>query len=328
GLVQEHKAKGGTVIVEEPKTGRILAMGSNPTFDPNNYRDYKVGDFLNPAVQAVYEPGSVFKVITMAAGIDAGKITPQTTYDDTGVLIENGRKIMNWDHKAYGIQTMTNVIEKSLNTGAAFAERQMGGAIFRKYLADFGLGEKTGIDLPGEVAGDLRQLTPNAPNIVYATASYGQGVAVTTVELINAVSALANGGLLMRPYVDATQKPEIVRRVIKPETAAAVAGMMVSAVDKAVIAHVDGYSLAGKTGTAFVPDFKTHAYTDQVINTYVGFGPTSDPRFVILIRLDEPEGAPLAGLTVVPAFRDLAQFILTYYDVPPDRLPPAPAPNP
>ncbi|HTY39668.1 MAG TPA: penicillin-binding protein 2 [Candidatus Paceibacterota bacterium] len=327
GLIQEHNAKAGTVIVEEPKTGRILAMGSNPTFDPNNYRDYKVEGFLNPAVQAIYEPGSVFKVITMAAGIDAGKITPQTTYNDTGVLIENGAKIMNWDHKAYGLQTMTNVIEKSLNTGAAFAERTMGGTIFRKYLTAFGFGEKTGIDLPGEVAGDFHQLTSNAPNIVYATASYGQGVAVTTIELINAVSAIANGGLLMRPYIDATQKPEVIRRVISPETAAAVTGMMVSAVDKAVIARLDSYTLAGKTGTAFVPDFKTHTYTDQVINTYVGFGPTSDPRFVILIRLDEPEGAPLAGLTVVPAFRDLAQFILTYYDIPPDRAPAAPGPS-
>jgi len=295
-------------------------MGSYPTFDPNRYSEAELGDFLNPVTQQIYEPGSVFKIITMAAGIDAGKIATSTTFNDTGVLILNGKKIQNWDHKAYGRVTMTNVIEKSLNTGAAFAERTTGDKIFTDYVTKFGFGEPTGVDLPYELKGDLRRLNPSSPAIAFATASFGQGVAVTQMGLINAVAAIANDGELMRPYVNADLAPHSVRTVITKKTADAVTEMMVSAVDKADVASISGYSIAGKTGTAQVPDFVHGGYTDKVINTYVGFGPTSNPRFAILIKLNEPEGAPVAGLTVVPAFRDLAQFILNYFNIPPDRL--------
>jgi len=319
-LVMKHRATGGSVIVEEPRTGKILAMGSYPTFDPNRYSEAELGDFLNPVTQQIYEPGSVFKIITMAAGIDAGKIATSTTFNDTGVLILNGKKIQNWDHKAYGRVTMTNVIEKSLNTGAAFAERTTGDKIFTDYVTKFGFGEPTGVDLPYELKGDLRRLNPSSPAIAFATASFGQGVAVTQMGLINAVAAIANDGELMRPYVNADLAPHSVRTVITKKTADAVTEMMVSAVDKADVASISGYSIAGKTGTAQVPDFVHGGYTDKVINTYVGFGPTSNPRFAILIKLNEPEGAPVAGLTVVPAFRDLAQFILNYFNIPPDRL--------
>ncbi len=319
-IIDEHRAKGGTVIVEDPMTGKVLAMGSFPNFDPNTYSISEIKNFVNPAVQDLYEPGSVFKVLTMAAGIDAGKITPETTYNDIGSLTLNGRTIRNWDLRAYGLMTMTNVIEKSLNTGAAFAETMTGNATFRQYLERFGFNEKTGIDLPGEVKGDIRQLTPKAPQIAWATASFGQGVAVTPLGLLNAVSAIANGGKLMRPYVNARLEPQKLHDVIRPETAAAVTPMMVSAVDKAEIAKVAGYTLAGKTGTAYIPDFKNGGYTDKVINTYVGFGPTGAPRFAILVKLVEPEGAPVAGLTVVPAFRALSEFMLNYYNIPPDRI--------
>jgi cell division protein FtsI/penicillin-binding protein 2 len=319
-LVQTHRARGGSVIVEEPKTGKILAMGSYPTFDPNNYKEADLRNFLNPAIQEIYEPGSVFKIITMAAGIDSGKITPETSFVDTGSIVVSGKKIQNWDQKAHGKVTMTNVIEQSINTGAAFAERQTGDNIFREYVTKFGFGEKTGIDLPGEIKGDLRQLRPGAAAVAFATASFGQGVAVTQIELINAFSAIANGGELMQPYINAALKPKTIRRIITPATAEAVTQMMVSAVDKANIAKIKGYAVAGKTGTAQVPDFLKGGYTDKLIHTYVGFGPVKNPRFVILLKLDEPQGAPLAGTTVVPAFRDLAQFILNYYEVPPDRL--------
>jgi cell division protein FtsI/penicillin-binding protein 2 len=319
-LVQIHHGKSGNVIIEEPKTGKILAMGSYPTFDPNNYKEANLSDFLNPAVQQIYEPGSVFKIITMAAGIDSGKITPETTFIDTGTLVVSGKKIQNWDHKAHGKVTMTNVIEQSINIGAAFAERQTEDDTFREYVAKFGFGEKTGVDLPGEIKGDLRQLRRSAPAVAFATASFGQGVAVTPIELINAFSAIANGGALMRPYLNAALEPKTTRRIITPAAAEAVTQMMVSAVDKADVAKIKGYAVAGKTGTAQVPDFLKGGYTDELIHTYVGFGPVKNPRFVILIKLDEPQGAPLAGTTVVPAFRDLAQFILNYYDVPPDRL--------
>lgn len=318
--IKAHRAKGGSVIVQDPKTGRILAMGSYPNFDPNRYQEFDLSVFLNPVTEQIYEPGSVFKVFTMAAGIDAGTITPETRFYDSGSVTLNGKKIQNWDSKAHGWVTMTNVLEESLNTGAAFAERETGHKIFKSYLSKFGFEEKTGIDLPGEVKGDLRQLHPRAPAILFATASFGQGVAVTPIELINAVSAIANGGNLMRPSLYAEREPHVIRTVIQSSTARQVTAMMVSAVDKAKVAQVSGYSLAGKTGTAQVPDLTRGGYTDRVVHTYAGFGPASDPRFAILIKLNEPEGAPLAGTTVVPAFRDLAEFILNYYNVPPDRI--------
>ena len=319
-LVSNHKATGGTVIVQDPQTGKILALESNPGFNPNTYGKFSLETFLNPAIQSIYEPGSVFKVITMAAGIDSGKITPETTYVDTGLLRVSGKEIRNWDLKTYGKVTMTNVLEKSINTGAAFAERQIGHGLFKDYLEGFGFGDKTGLDFPGELGGYLRRLGLKSPEIAFATASFGQGVAVTPIEMINAFSAIANGGELMRPLLTSEVEPKAIRRVISREAARLTSEMMMSALDKAEIGKINSYQLAGKTGTAQVPDFKKGGYTDKVINTYIGFGPLSNPRFTILIKLNEPEGAPLAGTTVVPAFRDLAQFILNYYNIPPDRL--------
>jgi cell division protein FtsI/penicillin-binding protein 2 len=328
-LIDEHNAEGGTIIVQEPKTGKILAMGSFPSFDPNSYSESEIGNFINPAVQAVYEPGSVFKLITMSAGIDSGKITPETSYFDSGSVTLNGKTVKNWDLKAHGELTMTEVIEGSINTGTIFAQRKMGEDIFYNYLVKFGFSEPTGISLPGEVSGKINNLK-KGKDIDFATASYGQGIAVTPLEMINSVSAIANGGTLMKPFVLADEEPEAVRKVISEETASKIAKMMVSAVDKNVLAGVANYSVAGKTGTAFIPDFNKGGYTDDVINTYVGFAPACakaaageavcDPRFVILIKLIKPEGSPLAGQTVVPAFREMTQFILNYYGIAPDRL--------
>jgi len=318
-LVKEKDAEAGSVIVQEPSTGKILAMAGFPNFDPNNYSKSELKNFLNTNVQSVYEPGSVFKVITMAVGIDSGKITPDTTYVDTGSVTLNGRTIKNWDNKAHGKQTMTGVIEQSINTGAVFAEQKTGHDIFYNYLLKFGLNELTDIDLPGEVKGNLENLK-RGRDIHFATASFGQGVSVTPIELISAISALANDGVLMKPLILADDKPQVARRVIKPETAKAVTQMMASAVKKNVLADIPNYAVAGKTGTAFVPDFNHGGYTDEVINTYAGFAPASSPKFVILVKLDKAAGAPLAGQTVVPAFRELAQFILNYYNIAPDEL--------
>ncbi len=324
GLIKTTKSKEGAFIVEEPATGKILAMGGYPSFDPNNYSDANVADFINPAVQKIYEPGSVVKLITMSAGIDTGKITPKTTYVDKGFVVINGRRIENHDfrtHGPYGLINMTTVIENSLNLGAIFAENKTGNEVFRNYMVKFGLQDKTGIDLPGEVAGSLRPLfTKYVPQVNYATASFGQGVAVTPLELINAIAAIANGGQMMRPYINAELGPKALARVISSSTAEQVTQMMVSAVDNAGVTSISGYSIAGKTGTANVPDPKNKGYFDKVVDTYVGFGPSKNPRFIALIKVDEPEGAPVAALTVVPAFRELAQFILNYYNVAPDRL--------
>jgi len=318
-LIKEYEAIGGTVIVEEPKTGKILAMANFPNFDPNKYWNYNLANFLNPAVQAVYEPGSVFKLFTMAAGIDSGKISPQTTYVDTGSVTLNGKTIRNFELKVYSKQTMTNVIEHSINTGAVFAQQRIGNDLFYDYLKKFGFTETTGITLPGEIKGNLNNLVKGR-DINYATASFGQGVAVTPLQLINAVCAIANGGKLMKPYILADEKPQEIRQVISESAARVVTEMMVSAVKVNIVADIPNYSVAGKTGTAFIPNFNTGGYTEDVINTYVGFAPAFDPKFTILIKIEKPKGAINAGRSVVPAFRKFAEFLLNYYQVPPDKI--------
>jgi cell division protein FtsI/penicillin-binding protein 2 len=318
-LVKEKNAIGGTVIVEEPSTGKILAMANDPSFDPNEYNKSPLETFLNPAVQGLYEPGSVFKPITMAIGLDTGAITPEMTYYDPGYFTADGKTIKNWDLKEHGTLTMTNVIEQSINTGTVFAEKKIGHKTFYEYLVKFGIKDLTGITLPGETGGRLTPLEKYPRDINFATASYGQGVAVTPIRLLAALSTLANAGEMREPYIVEGAPAGLPRKIITAEAAAKATRMMVSAVQKAKIADIPNYTVAGKTGTAFKPDFKNGGYTDKVINTYIGFAPASKPRFIALIKLDEPENAPLAGTTVVPAFRELAEFILNYYTIPPDR---------
>ena len=321
GLVENYNARGGTVIVAEPQTGKIRAFANTPTFDPNVYKDFPLSRFLNPAVQAIYEPGSILKVITMSAGIDSRAITPETTYTDYGEVRVKDRVMKNWDGKAYGLATMTQVLERSINTGAVFAEQKTGHQVFYDYLRKFGFGEKTGIVLPGELAGSLKPLEARPfSDVQYATASFGKGISVTPLQMLQAISAIANKGTLMKPLIIEGDKPQTVRRVISEGAARAVTTMMVSAVEKAEIARIPGYRIAGKTGTAQVPDFVHGGYTLDVINTYVGFGPASNPQIIVLVKLDKPAGAPLAGQTIVPAFRELMQFALNYYNIPPDNL--------
>lgn len=320
-LIPKFKAVGGTIIIEEPRTGKILALASSPNFDPNAYADFPVRNFLNPAVQSVYEPGSAMKPITMAAAIDTGVLASSSTFTDKGYVTLNGRTIRNANDKVYGTITMTNVLEQSVNMGAVYAESKVGNRQFYEYLKRFGFGMPTNIDLPDEVSGSLRNLEKkDTRQIDFATASFGQGTAVTPLQLVNAFAAIANGGLLMRPYVDASAEPYVVGRAISEETARTVAGMLESAVRVNKLAVIPSFQVAGKTGTALVPDFRSGGYTDELIHTYVGFAPVSDPRFVILTKLDKPQVGELAGLTVVPAFRELAEFTLNYYNVPPDNL--------
>lgn len=318
-LMQEWGAESATIIVQEPATGKIRALGHVPTFNPNTYSEYPISSFLDPAVESVYEPGSVFKIVTMAAGLDSGKITPDTTYTDTGSVVLNGRKIQNWDLKSHGVQTMRQVIEKSLNTGTIFAERKTGHDVFTEYVKNFGFGKKTGIQLPGEVSGSLKNLEKGR-DVNYATASFGQGISVTPIQMMSAVSAIANGGLLIKPRIREDQEQEIVRRVLRPEIAKAMSDILVGVVDLNFVAHIPQYKVAGKTGTAFIPDFVHGGYTENVINTYVGFAPASDPKFAILIKLVKPKNAPLAGQTVVPVFKKLTEYLLNYYQVAPDRV--------
>ncbi len=321
-LVNKYNAEGGCVIVQDPKTGKIIAMDSYPSFNPNNYSEFQIKDFLNPTVQSIYEPGSVFKVLTMAAGLDAGKLTPETTYVDKGFIKLDGYTIRNWDAEekgAHGLTTMTQVIENSLNTGASYAQQLIGKDLFYNYLIKFGFNEKTGIELPGEVSSNIKKLKTTNSAVDFATASFGQGIAVTPIAMINAFSVLANGGNLMKPYIMADTRPEIVRRVVSEESAKQAVKMMVSAVDKNIVAHIPGYYVAGKTGTAQIPAKGGYLY-NQFIDTYIGFAPAYDPKFVILLRIDKPAGGLLAGQTVVPVFKDLAEFLINYYNIPPDYI--------
>ncbi|MEK7479642.1 MAG: penicillin-binding protein 2 [Patescibacteria group bacterium] len=319
GLMETFNAKGGTIIVAEPSSGKILAMASEPTFEPNLYGKFPVENFINPATQSVYEPGSVMKPLTMVAGIDTGVITPETTYYDSGSVTLNEETIRNWDLKAHGKMSMKNVIEESINTGAVFAAQKTGKKNFVEYLKKFGFGKTTGIDLPDEVAGTISNVErKNSQDIDIATASFGQGISLTPIELISAFGSIANGGRLMRPYVNAASSPHAVREVMKKETAVAVTAMMESAVNKAAVASLPKHRIAGKTGTAEIADLQRGGYREAFNHTYVGFGPVSNPRFVALLKLEEPE-AILAGATVVPAFRELASFIISYYNIPPDK---------
>lgn len=323
-LVSTNDASGGSVIVEDPQTGKILAMAATPSFDPNNYGQSPIANFLNPTVESVYEPGSIFKVLTMAAGIDAGKITSSTTYDDKGYVNVNGAHITNYNLTTYGAYgpgtTMTEVIEHSINTGAIFAENQTGDAIFTEYMKKFRLDQPTGIDLPGEVAGNLSQLNPKSPQVDFDTAAYGQGVAVTPIELVQAVASIANGGVIMRPYVNAALAPEAVGRSISTSTADEVTAMMTAAIDDVVGAPaISGYALAGKTGSAYIPNPAGGGYLNELDDSYIGFGPTTDPKFIAFIRLNTLPVTSLAVDSVVPGFKQLAQYIINYYNIPPDR---------
>lgn len=317
--IEKFQATGGTVIVEDPKTGKIIALTNKPDFNPNEYGKADIKNFTNPAIQAQYEPGSVFKPLTMAAGIDTGAFTPDTTFVDKGSVTLNGKTVHNANNKVYGKITMTGVIENSVNTGAVYAEQLIGHNNFYAYLKKFGFTEKTGIGLPEEISGNIRNLErKDARAIDFATVAFGQGAAITPLQLVNAFSVLANGGLLMKPYINKNETPYVIRRVINDDTAKKVTAMIETTVEKAKIATIPQYRIAGKTGTAYIPG--KGGYTEEMIHTFVGLAPVSDPKFVILMKLDRPQIGELAGLTVVPAFRELSEFILNYYNIPPDKV--------
>lgn len=332
-VMEKLDAEGGSIAVMDPHTGRILAMANYPDFNPNDYAKVEdVTTFLNPVIHTTYEPGSVFKLITMAAALDENVITPQTTYSDTGEEKIGGYTIRNFDGKNHGVQTMTAVLEQSLNTGAIFAEREVGHEKFYEYVRKFGFSERTGIDVHGEANGNISNLS-SGRDINFATASFGQGISVTPIQLLRAVSAIANGGKLVHPYVveeiispdgkHETQEPQIGPEVIRPETASRLTAMMVSTVKKGYDrkAEVPGYFVAGKTGTAQVPHADRPGYSDKVIHSFVGFAPAFHPKFVALIKIDNPKGIRFAADSLSPVFRKIGEYILNYYQVPPDEEP-------
>ncbi|MFA4936703.1 MAG: penicillin-binding protein 2 [Patescibacteria group bacterium] len=330
--VKKHGADSGSLIIMDPKSGAIKALCNAPNFDPNNYGEVEnIKFFTNPVISHPYEPGSVFKPITIAAALHSGAVTPETIYEDTGQVVIGSKVIKNSDEQAHGQQTMISVLEKSLNTGAIFAMRQAGAENFQKMVVNFGFGSLFNIELPTESTGDIRSIYEN--NEIYlATASFGQGISVTPLQLITAYSAIANRGILMRPYIvkeiiapdgrsEITSVQEI-RAVLTPMEARTLAGMMVQVVEEGhgKRAGVPGYYVAGKTGTAQVPLQNKAGYDpDKTIGTFVGFAPVDDPIFVMLVKIDNPKDVTFAESTAAPLFGRVAKFLLDYYQVPPER---------
>ena len=337
-LLQEAKEnleiESGQIIVIEPISGKILTLAHFPNFNPNQYEKYAKEEnleiFKNSVTQKLFEPGSVFKPMTMAGALNEGKITPETTYHDPGEIKIGGYKIYNYGQKTYpGELTMTNVLEKSINTGAVFAETQLGEALFLNYIKKFGFFEKTGIDLP-EVYSENEEFKKGY-EINFATASFGQGIEMTPIQLARAYCAIANGGKLIKPYLvekileNGTLlneiEPEISSSIISSKTSRQLTAMLVSVVENgfAKSAKIPGYYIAGKTGTAQVAEGGVYS-PDKSIQTFVGFAPAFDPKFLILIKLDNPE-TKTAEYSAVPIFHALSEYIIHYWQIPPDYAP-------
>jgi cell division protein FtsI/penicillin-binding protein 2 len=325
----ETGSKSGTIIVMDPRTGAVLAMASAPAYDPNNYTDTETRRFVNPAVSTPYEPGSTFKIVTMAAALQEGRVTPETTYNDTACIEVGGLPICNWDRKAHGTTTMIDLLAQSLNVGAAKLATQMGGQTFYRYVQAFGIGRPTGVDLQGEAEGSLRvpgDLDWHDSDL--ATNSFGQGLSATPMQVISAVSAVANQGVRMRPYVVAkkvdgqqvmTAAPTSLGRAVSAQTARTLTDMLEQAMAReASPALVPGYRIAGKSGTAQIPI--AGGYDDPwTIGSFVGWGPVSDPRIIVLVKLDRPTSSPYGGQTAGPVFSRLAARLFVLMGVPPDK---------
>jgi len=333
--VKKDKATGGSIIAVNPQTGAIIAMCSLPTFDPNNYQNVKeISIFNNPAILYQYEPGSVFKAMTMSAALDRGRVTPNTTYTDHGYDMIPGwpKPIRNSDYQTrggHGLTNMTTVLEYSLNTGAIFAMQQVGGPVFTNYVQNFGFGQKTGIELGAESSGDISNLLQTkVPEIDLATASFGQGIAATPLQMVMAYQAIANKGILMRPYVVQSiihngqrevTTPKEVRQVISAKTAATISGMLVNVVEfgRPNSTFIPGYYIGGKTGTAQVAD-KGGYSTSKYFHTFVGIAPIDHPAFVMLVKLDNPD-TPWAEESALPLWVNVAKYMLNYYKIPKTR---------
>ena len=321
-------------IVMDPKTGEILGMAVSPTFDLNKFNEQQhPGIFKNPLVESVYEMGSIIKPLTVAAGLDAAVITPQSTYNDTGSITLDEKKISNFDGKARGVVPMQEILSQSLNLGVAYIATKLGPDRMREYFLDkYKVSQETGIDLPGEVHG-LTDNLHNAPLVEFATASFGQGIALTPIETVRALNTLANGGYLVTPHLvravhhDTGLSRELgwgePEKVLKEETTLEVSRMLTKVVDDALAngtIKLERYSVAAKTGTAQIANPNGGGYyADKYLHSFFGYFPSYDAKFIIFLFALEPKGAPFASQTWAQPFHSLTQFLINYYQVPPDR---------
>lgn len=328
--VERYGAAGGMAIVMNPKTGGILAMSSFPTYDPRSYQEYSDDLYKNPLITDTYEPGSTFKPLVMASALDAGLIKADTRCDICDGPVQIGEyAIKTWNSEYNANQTMIEVIQHSDNTGMVFVGRKLGLDRMLSYFEKFGIGDTTGVDLEGEVEAAIRSRDEWYP-IDQATATFGQGITVTPIELLTAFSAIANGGRRMEPHVvESIITPEGDRIAIPPKelsrpisekTAKIMTEIMVNAVDKgeAKWAKPKGYRIAGKTGTAQIP-VAGHYDADQTIASFIGFAPADDPKFLMLVVYDRPTTRIYGAETAAPTFFNVAKNILLHYNISPSE---------
>ncbi len=329
--IETHRAEAGTIIVMNPRNGSILALANYPTYEPDQYLAVRQENWTNQAISSPYEPGSVFKLITLAAALDTGQITPDKVYTDTGRLEVDGQTIHNAENKSYGTVAVRQVLAKSINVVTARICLDMGADTFYRYVRQFGFARLTEVDLSLEHPGEVKEPgNPYWSRLDLATNSFGQALTVTPLQMINAVAAIANGGTRQQPQVGRAliqdgQMYEVAPRVlgypIKPQTAYTMTQMMVYTVDSASYAgFVPGYRVAGKTGTAEISTAK--GYTQETIASFVGFLPAADPQIIILVKLDKPKSYRWAEQTAVPVFAKVAQDAVRLLHITPDnRMP-------
>ncbi|MFA6348195.1 MAG: penicillin-binding protein 2 [Candidatus Paceibacterota bacterium] len=334
--VDKYGAVGGNIIVIDPNTGEVIAMAQNPGFDPNNYKNEKFEVLSNSSTQKIFEPGSIFKPITMSIGVNEKLVTPESTFTDTGCVPYGKYNVCNYSKKAWGTITMTEILRRSVNTGVMYVEKKIGHKKFLDYLDSFGLFDKTGIDLANESSTEnktLKKAYNDRVEVAFANTSFGQGIGITPLHMITAFSCLINGGNLMRPYIvkeisseksKEEIKPQVVRRVVSEETSNNLRKMLVQVVEGGYghLAKISGYWIGGKTGTSQVPyaslGINKAGYSDYTWQTFMGFAPAYNPKFIILVKLDNPTATKTSEYSAVPIFHDLAKYIFDYWQVPPD----------
>lgn len=330
-MQEKWNSESGGMIVMDPNTGKIVAMGSYPSFDPNNIKDGKVANFSNPLVENVYEMGSIIKPLTVAAGLDSGAITRESRYFDRGDLLIDGFHVRNYDRRARGDVNVQEILSQSLNVGTVFVAQKIGGEKFKKYMLSYGLGEATGIDLPNEATSLVDNLHSNV-QVDYLTTAFGQGMAISPLQTIRALSVLANGGKLVTPYVvdkidyKAGFSKTIVqndpKQIFKTGTSEQITQMLVTVVDKALKGgkyKIPEYSVAAKTGTAQVAKSGGGYYDDRYLHSMFAYFPAYKPRYIIFVFHTWPKNAKYASDTLTEPLFDTTKFLINYYEIPPDR---------
>ncbi|MEA3307902.1 MAG: penicillin-binding protein 2 [Chloroflexota bacterium] len=337
--IREYHAESGTILVSAPRTGEILALANYPTYEPARYSEYAARDetdcFQNPAISYNYEPGSVFKVVTAAAALDSGRVDLDWSYQDVGSLEYGGVVVKNWNRAAYGQQDLEGALAHSLNVGmATLSTRVLGKELFYDYVRAFGFGQPTGVGLAGEAAGVVHTPTDwDWAESFLATNAYGQGIAVTPLQMLSAVGAVANEGTMMRPYVVGKRvypdgeavrvPPHPLGQPISPETAETLTELLARVVEREIpLAQVSGYRIAGKSGTAQIPGVGGYEQ-EAVIASFIGFGPLPEPQLLIFVKLDRPAVAPAyrwGSYTAAPVFQRVAERLFVLLGIPPDDV--------